>query len=397
MKSKDDIIVACLLTAGVFLPTSVNSDFRESFVGAAFVLLLGFLSYFFWKFGTRPGAVSAISLPILIVLGVCTLISSDIRFGWGILASYSAIAAVLALNLRNVHLGRISSITFTVVNLIWIVFGVGVVLGISSVTEFLTSWYSQFYPELLPSMMALHKPVLTFATHSLAGFFTYLFFWLNWETYKRRPNRVSLTFALCEFSLLFAVFSFTSLAFAALACAQITQWLWKHNRKVLLACAGVLIAALLGAKGALADIVDLAWQNRELAGAALNMEGNGLLARYGEGGALRETLNYLRDHPFQPLGFTFPTFLMTGDSGIIQYLVRGSIPLLLLIYIGLYRFLRYNSPNRGYILTLFGIFLAFEVGFDALPYFRTLFLLPFLVVYLKETIPSESSQFGSSS
>lgn len=395
MRSTDDFIVASLLALGIFFPTSVRADFRESLVGAAFAILSSFFVYLFWKYGTRPRAVFFISLPILMVLSLFTLASLDIRFGWGILASYGAIAAALALNLKYVHPGKATFRTFIVVNFVWVAFGIAAIAGVQPVTDFLTSWYSQFYPELVPSMFLLHKPVLTFATHSLAGFFTYLFFWLNWETYKSRRIRINLAFALCEFLLLFAIFSFTSLFFAALACTQIALWTWRNNRRVLLTSAALIAAGLLFAWRLLGSAIDLLWQNPEFTGVALNTEGNGLLARYGEGGALRGTLDYLAAHPFRPLGFTFPTFLMTGDSGIVQYLVRGSIPLLLLIYIGLFQFLKFNSSRRPYVLTLFFVFLAFEVGFDVLPYFRTLFLLPFIVVYLKDLVPSESPELAA--
>ena len=50
-----------------------------------------------------------------------------------------------------------------------------------AIGQFTTSWYAQFYEELLPAMLGLHKPILAFGTHSLAGFFAYLLFWLNWQ------------------------------------------------------------------------------------------------------------------------------------------------------------------------------------------------------------------------
>jgi hypothetical protein len=60
---------------------------------------------------------------------------------------------------------------------------------------------------------------------------------------------------------------------------------------------------------------------------------------------------------------------------------------LLLIYFGLYRFLRYNLTSTSHALTLFLVIIAFETGFTAFTYFRTLYLIPFFVIYLKQIAP----------
>jgi len=391
MKICDDAVIAFLLVVGLFFPTSVGGESRQSFIGIAFVLLAGSLLILTWRHGTRPGALLYVSLPILIVLTACTLIACTFRFGWGTLASYCALATIFVLNLKEVHAGRLVSITFFLANVFWVVCGAAVVFGNGWVAEFLTSWYSLFYSELVPGMMSLHKPVLTFGTHSLAGFFTYLFFWLNWERYTSRRIASNLIFAICELILLVALTSFTSFAFVILAITQIGHWLWKHSRGVLLASAAGIVLTLLLTRSVLAEQIESLWQNPEVASAVLNTENSGLLARYGAGGNLRGTVDYMWNHPFTPIGFTYPSFLFLGDSGPVQYLLRGSVPLLLLVYVGLYQFFRYNSPSRKYALTLFFIFLFFELGFDALPYFRTLFLLPFLVVYLKDVISTQSA------
>jgi hypothetical protein len=394
---RDDAVVAFLLVAGLFFPTSIGGETRQLLIGTAFILLLGAVLILIWKHGTRPRAVLTITLPIMIVLTACTLVAYDFRFGWAILASYSAIAAIFALNLRKVRTGPLVATAFFGVNVVWILSGTLIVIGNSWMSDFLTTWYSQFYPDLVPGMVALHKPVLTFGTHSLAGFFTYLFFWLNWERYKSRRAALNLVFATCEFMLMIAIASFTSFALVALAISQIGAWLWKENRKAFLALGAILILMLALLWKVFGNEIDSLLQNSQFAAAALNPDNSGLVARYGVGGALRGTLDYIGNHPFTPIGFTFPSFLFLGDSGPVQYFLRGSILLLMLIYIGLYRFLEFNSPLRRYALTFFFVFLAFEIGFDALPYFRTLFLLPFFMAYIREITPTPSADHAHAS
>jgi hypothetical protein len=397
MNSSDDIVVALLLAIGLFFPTSVGDQSQEYLVIIALTALLGLLLFLMLKHGTRPGAVAAISLPILLVLTAGTLLACNFRVGGTFVAEYCLLAAVLALDLRHVRTARKVSIVFVAANVLWIACGTAILIGSAPVSEFLTSWYSQFYPELVPGMLALHKPVLTFGTHSLAGFFTYLFFWLNWEGYKSRGSATSLAFALCEAILLIANTSFTSFAFAALAVGQISFWFWSRNRKLLLVSVVCLILLLAMAGSILAEQIEALWQIPEVATSVLNADNSGLLVRYSDGGTVRGTIDYIWDHPYTPIGFTFPSFLFLGDSGPVEYLLRGSIPLLLLVYFGLYRFLRFNSIRREHALWLFFVVLAFESGFNALTYFRTLFLLPFLAIYLNEITSAQNTGHVSQS
>jgi len=176
-------------------------------------------------------------------------------------------------------------------------------------------------------------------------------------------------------------------------------WLWKRNRKAF-AVAAVCVALLVPVSVQwFENSSDVSQVLPQLAGTILNSDVNGLLPRYGPGGALRIPLSYLVHHPLSPIGFTTPSALVEGDtalgdSGPVEYLLRGSIPLLVLVYFGLYRFLRFNLPLRGHALFLFLVIVAFEAGFSSLVYFRTLYLLPFFVIYLRHVVSDWPAQGG---
>jgi hypothetical protein len=63
-------------------------------------------------------------------------------------------------------------------------------------------------------------------------------------------------------------------------------------------------------------------------------------------------------------------------------MLRGSLPLLLLIYSGCVIFLTSNLRDKKDMLVIIGAVLVFEVGFAILPFVRMMFALPFLLVYL---------------
>jgi hypothetical protein len=388
--SHGQVVVAMLLIVGMYLPTSIHEQQSTLFTLLSFVVLLILLSYLAWKHGTRPGAVVTFTLPIMIVLAACTLVgllSGPFRFGWGVFALFGLLAMLLALDLRTVSSGRFVHAVFVVTNVLNLCCGIAILVGNEWIGQFLPSFYSHFYPELVPNMIRVHQPVLTFSTHSLAGFFLYLFFWLNWETYKVRRSALALFFAISELVLLVALTSFTALALAALALAQIFLWLWKRSRNVFVAAmlCGVVIVMLGGrlVTKQLDGLVELP----ELGVTILNSDNNGPMARYGPDGDLRASIAYLYDNPLSPIGFATPSYLFIVDSGPLEYLLRGSVPLLLLIYFGLYRFLQYNLMSTSRALTLFLVIMAFETGFTAFTYFRTLYLLPFFVIYLKQIAP----------
>jgi len=387
-----EVVVAFLLWAGLYFPNSIGGVQSSFFFASSLAFALCLLSYLAWKDGTRPGAVTFISLPIMIILIICTFSLRSFRFGWADLALYGLLALMLTLDLRRVYPSNFVDAAFVTANLLNVASGVAILVGNEWMGQFLSAFYTQFYPELVQTMADLHKPVLTFGTHAAAGLFSYVLFWLNWETYKARGERQSLFFALCQFILLVALTSFTSLALAGLALAQMGMWFWKYNRKALVATAVcILLVSPFGVRFVQNQIA-ASEARAELAGAFLNSEISGPLGRYGEGGSERGKITRLLDHPLSPLGLAMPPDFSMVDSGPLEYLLRGSVPLLLLIYFGLYRFLRYNLTSRSHVLTLFLVILACETGFTLLIYARTLYLLPFFVIYLNQIVPNSKGK-----
>jgi hypothetical protein len=390
MFKRDDILMAIVLGVGFLAPTSIHGDYSLALLGITLSVLLAAVAVLYWQHGCRASVLVTVSLPIMIILSACTLFSSTFRFGWGVFAQFNLLALVYALDLRRMRTGPLVAVTFKIVNIVYIVWGIGIVIGSDFLKQFTMNWYDQFYEELLPAMLALHKPVLAFGTHSLASFFAYLLFWLNWQNYNATRSRLALAFSICYVGLLLALTSFTSFVLAAVAVTQIAVWLWERSRRALVLGLVGLCATLFLAAGTLADQADRFRAEAPYAAAALlNSDVGGPLARYGKQGVLKESISFLLEHPLSPVGYTNPPFLFFADSGPLEYMLRGSVPFLCLVYGGLYLFFQYNSPSRKYALTLFLVVLSFEVGFVSLTYFRTLLLLPFLAIYPKYIVATK--------
>jgi hypothetical protein len=396
--SIEQAALALLLIIGMYVPTSTDGEnSSHPMVFVAFFILFSLLTYLAWKHGIRPGVAAFISLPIMIVLAGCTICAytggSD-GFDFRVFTRFSALALILALDLRRFRLGPLVNSAFVLVNLLNIACGVAILVGSEWIAEFLPKYYWSSYFELLHTMLMLRKPVLTFGIHSLAAFFLYLFFWVNWENYKVRRSTIYLIFTMSYFILLLALTSFSSAGLGALAMAQMGMWSWERNRKIVIAVALSVAAIIPFAVRTFADEIDALTELPQLAETAfLNADLSGPLARFGPDGSLRPAVTYLLTHPLLPVGFApttsafdmpTPSHFFIGDSGPLEYLLRGSAPLLFLVYFGLYRFLRSNLASRSHVITLFLVIIAFETGYSALGSTRTFFLLPFFVVYLNQ-------------
>ncbi len=385
--------MAALLLIGLFWPTSTNGEHSELCILTAFAILLGLLLYLAYRNGTRRGA-GFVALSILIILTACTLeavLFGSSQFDWGVFAKFCSLAILLSLNLRGISADRSIDFAFLVANIVNSISGAAILGGADWISGFLPKYYWSFYPELIPTMIALHKPVLTLGTHASAAFFFYLFFWVNWENYKHKRSRLVLFFVFSYFVLLCGLTSFTSIGFGTVALLQMISWYWRDKRRVFWAGAMCTILIVTVAFRIFGEQINDWTVVADLGSKFFNTETNGPLIRYGGGGLSRPAVDYVLNHPLSQIGFGTPPALAggpaaLGDSGPIEYLLRGSLPVLILMYFGLYRFLRFNLSLRIHAVMLFLTMVAFESAFSLLIYVRTLYLLPFFVIYLNRAV-----------
>src|SRR5208282_39457 len=101
--SVEQAAFALLLITGLYFPTSMNGEHSVPSVLIAFAVLFSLLTYLAWKDGIRSEVVASVSLPIMIVLVSCTLfalVRGPVQFDPGLFTKFSALALVLALDLR---------------------------------------------------------------------------------------------------------------------------------------------------------------------------------------------------------------------------------------------------------------------------------------------------------
>lgn len=355
-------------------------------IGGTFALLSTLL--------VLPGGVGhpvqvVFALGIVVALIAFTVLSPFTEISPGLIPIFGSLAVLYALNLRDITLAGTARWALLAVLGISLVFGTGLALDVAAVDRIAVSLYSAFYPELLGNMVLLNnKPVLTLGTHSLAAFVIYLFVYLcytAWRVFPTWPRRIGTLWFIV---LLWRLTSTTSLILTGVAILQVAALQLRRRRWLLpvgtVLAVGVGLSAFLMSSLTLLDMLELARD------ALLGDRIRGLLSRYAPGGLLAGNFEYLSQHPLRPIGVGFTPTLYLGDSGVLLMIMRGSIPLLLAVYGGLFAFLRYNLRSRAQAHWIFVVIVAFEIGFTPLQYFRFVGLLPLLIVAFNHLSTAET-------
>jgi hypothetical protein len=326
-----------------------------------------------------PLVGAALSVPGLLL--AFTVTSPFYEFSSGVFVIYTWLTLLYLIDLRDRFEMRWPERVLAVVSGVSLVFGYALVLNVAAADRLAQQLYSGFYPALLYIMVGLNdKPVLTFATHSMAGFMIYLLCYMVLSAYRVHGGPWRLGIAAGYLGLLIALRSTTGTMFAAITMPQMLVLVLRRHPR-LTAPAGLVV--LLGAVATLlwlgitADVVGAAIRD-----AVVGDRVRGLFSRYSEEGLLASNFAYFSRAPLSPIGLTATETLYLGDSGLVVNLLRGSVPLMVTVYGGLFLFLRFNLRRRATATWLWWVIVLFEVGFTPLQYFRFTAFVPFLVVYL---------------
>ncbi|OSI13300.1 hypothetical protein [Neisseria canis] len=261
----------------------------------------------------------------------------------------------------------------TIGNIFFSVLSIGIILEIPAITEIIREYYASFYDDLIPNMLFQLKPVTIFGTHSVAGFYNFIFVLLNIMAFKYTHQKRFLLATFLFLIYLFFLQSSTSLALLLFSLIILQSELYRYNKHFAYVIYGLELLALVVILPFASDLIDSAIDK-------MFSENNGLGGRYAEGGNLANNLEYIFNNPLQGIGFGYTTEYMYGDSGYLEYSLRNSILGPIAIVFAFCRFILRNIDSKyAYFLIL--IYLIFEIGFSNLIYWRmtpiTLFAIAF--------------------
>jgi hypothetical protein len=377
-----------LLTWGLLAPTSIGGTILLPLVllhfGAATALFL-FLAWGRGYLGSGLQVWCAAAI-VATVVGASVL-SPFGETAPGAVVFYFGMAAMFMVDWRPLTPaapleGALAGVTGLV-----LVIGTAVVAGMPWANELLISLYSMSYPDLVVNMTGWHKPVFTFGSHSIAGFFYFLLFYLNAETYRLRGRGWAGVAAAALIALGVFLTSVTAAAFMALATGLLLLVPGRQRWVIGTAALAGVGVALVYFRPYLEGLALVAALTQ-----GVTDQGAGLSGRYAAGGALLGNLDLIREQPFRPIGITYSPTLFYGDSGPIEYLTRGSFVLLILVYGTLAVFLIRGLQKKRHRVVLFAATVLFELGFTVLNYYRYQWFLPFAVLYLNHLEPEAPAE-----
>lgn len=288
------------------------------------------------------------------------------------------ITLMFAVNLKEIEPSKFILTVFNFTNVTIIFLGFMMILKNWTVGAFMISYYSDFYPELLINMVDRGKPVVSFATHSVAGFYMFLLFYLNYKTYYAANTRLNLLFAYVYLYFCFVIQSNTSLIL--LVFGVILLFVKIENKFMfLLKWTLPLVALILY----FFEEIKMFWMEVQFAyWQTSNSSDNGFLGRYANG-VQSDNIQRILENPFSGIGFAGGNSdLVLFDSGIIVLALRGTVLLVIVFYLAFMLYIKKNLRDTKTALFIGFIFIAFEFGFNNLLYFRTIMMLPFILILL---------------
>jgi hypothetical protein len=391
VKHAANLLLATLFLFGLYCPTSVAGAQSKWLWAAPGILAMAVFVALIGRYGMHqvPFVCAVVAMASLLLFTILTPLWTVTP---GALLPYSALLVLLCADLSRIEYEWPIRIAWVGANILNIGLSILIVAGVAPVKAFVIANYSAFYDQLVPNMLASGKPVLMFASHSIAAFFFFICFYLHLRTYTARRSNASLLVAVLYLALLVTLKSISAYCFFVAGAAVLLYY-----------TAGLRTVVILGAVSVALSVgsmfVSAAQWDERLAGITeiFAAPESGFHGRYLDGGVLWQDLKYINEHPLQGVGIGYSESLWYGDSGPIELLIRGSLPLLLAVYLGFWVFLRRNAISNGAAVALFLIYFGFELAYSNLLYLRTVCILPLVIVYMNGLSRRRKPEMGAPS
>jgi len=382
------IVLIVLFLLGIFHPTSWQGEISGLFRRTSIYLVNLFLLLLLFLVGLGDRTAYRCALLVPLILFGSTLLSPLPEITLGAYVFFLPISLLFCLNLRDIVWRRLFLYFFVIVNIIFLCLAWAIILDIKQADSFFLNFYNAYLSHMLKTMVVLYnKPVLFFASHAMASFIFTLFCYINYSFFLRSRTWIFLFFSLSYVIIIFHLRSssayFSLCLLAGFWIFSVRKLIVRHKFKVLaglvVVAAGMYLSCAYEQTGVCNALSGIYASIK----ARLLRPSAGFIGRYSSHGVLAGNIQYIAEHPFLPVGLRNSDQFWFMDSGPVEYLLRGSIFLVAAVYVGLYRFLRFNLPTTAACLILFTFILFNELGFPYLKYFRFMAMFPFLLVCLR--------------
>lgn len=375
----------------IFYPTSKNGIIIEKYSIYLYFILIGLLIILLVFNGINKNNLKYVillnlSLLVFTLLNTFNLNSILEYISYGSYIPYLAFSCLICLNINEVKLFN-PSIILIVLQIIYISCGILVVLNVEFIKNLLINNYSMGYSTLVSNMMFFNKPVFVYGSHSIASFFYACFSYINIIYFRKSKNMTFIVLTLLNIILSLLTKSNTGYFFSILFVIYAISVLYKKFKMILF----VMLPGFVFLS------VYYCYKFIDLFFSSLLSKNNGILSRYGSNSVLSNNLEYIMSH-IVPIGIYVSQYLYFTDSGYIVNWLKGSIFLIIGIYVGLYQLLKYNIKSKNIYLPFYCIVMLFEFAYPVTLYLRFLVILPVMITLLNNSnsIPKYKSYLTAS-
>ncbi|WP_314065812.1 hypothetical protein [uncultured Vagococcus sp.] len=372
-------IIGMLFLVGLYLPATVGHWMRNEMIYVSFLILVLLILLI------KQSAISTFNkISFFVINGLLmgyTLLGNYPMNPYGMLIYYAlmfvALMLIFSLDFSGITF-EFSSLNriLKVASIITIIMGLSIIINFEPVVNLIKGGYDYFYGGLVGTMINEGKPVNTFGTHSIAGFYLFIFFLMNILAFIKVRHYDNLLYALVLLYFLVEVKSTTSYVYLVLGIGVILLMVFMYDKKYFfILLGGVTIAFLVF--GLKSDIVTTLKQNL-----FAKQSSNGVGIRYGKNGTITVQIARILEKPYKGLGYISIWGTYYIDCGITHFAQRVTVLGMILIYSNFFVFIK-RHLGKLFGASLFLLFMSFEVGFSNLLYFRTLFMLPFIISFFK--------------
>lgn len=346
---KNIIIWLCFLSS-MFIPTSFNG----MLFGLWYTVLKWLIALFviiimmaYNKINKDRFIISLGLLAYLFVISLAAVLQFDSRFSFAKIVPIVCILLMFSIDFDSC-LNRREINAMKIISIIAIsILGIGVISHVPIVGDFLINFYSQSYDSATLNAIFKGRPVFTLGVYTRTAFFYTMLFVYFYLSYIVSNSKFDITSCLILCILCVFLTSNSSIVYSCFMFILFAR-LIKDKPILFVTCLIVIVLGLYESFDYLIEMYERAFAS----------DLNGFKGRYA-------TINTLFSANFDVifnslgLGFTIRDDVVNADSGWINFLTMGSLPLMIGVYFLLYKSL--NSNIKEHSVLILSVILSFEI------------------------------------
>ncbi|WNO61676.1 hypothetical protein [Rheinheimera sp. MMS21-TC3] len=376
------LIIALIIS--LYFPSSLGGVINPyltvlSYCLAIFIILFGALLFKV----TLSKKLLSFSFLLLLTLSAMSVFSPFGHLTLGALVPYIALCLICSINIRDLYFTKNQIRVVLLLILSLLIFALCISFESKAVIEFQRTFYQQLYPELFDFMVTwANKPVIVFATHSVAGFAFFIIAFVC-LVFSRLVCTFSAKCILRFFSVAFSILLLLLLSNTGffLFFIMVLAYFYYIFRAVNVVI--VMLFLLVLFYFIFINLNTVVWFVEDVSKLFFNVvlrEDNGLLSRFSLGGRLAGSYAYVFDSPILGVGFTSGGDLAFGDNILSEYVLRGGFFGYFLVLVIVVGYLYSNIKSFASFILVLGFVFVSDLGYPLFVASRFVFIFPVLIV-----------------